>query len=562
MLIYILFYFLFRNISLQPVDASPILNITANSTTFHPLLLLSVDAASDGSTANCSCNHRSTMDIVWGCMSTIFLSPKEESWKILWRRLKTIYWTLVAPELVMIWALQQFAGAHREWTMKHAHFLQMGGFQYRDGFRTTVLYPRQFHTLLQKGEIAFPNISIEDIADKSKSDGLSKIILVTQVFWFVTQCIARLLQGLALAQLEVATLAIISCTFMLSVIWWDKPFDIRQPVFLDKIVDRTVNHSPDSTNNATETDRAATKLLFKIPASISVNNTAVFRSPMIINEGNGNEHTGIELSQSRHRSECSKWSEVPQTDTDDDTSATNKQSDISIKHGSFWTIANQVEPLSTVLSILTAIKDRVARAFREDGNVLFTLIQIVFIWTIFDPTDELLGDHKEKTKRTRISTYFVADFTDKDKNGNKSEDGDEVQEKTKSLILHTVFLSSTVVLGVVHCIAWNSDFPSTAEKTLWHTSSILTAMVPLLDAALGSFGIMCDKLADSVYKDKDWQHVCLKIVTAIAMGALLIGVLFYVMARLYLLLEAFLSLRALPPSAFKIVEWTIVFPHI
>ncbi|KAF9008029.1 hypothetical protein BDQ17DRAFT_1237368, partial [Cyathus striatus] len=197
--------------------------------------------------ANCSCNQRSMMDIVWGCMSTIFLctwssvhmnipAPKEESWKILWRRLNTIYWTLIAPELVLFFAMNQWFGARklwrryrppRHWTIKHAHFLQMGGFQYRGGHITTVLYPDQFHDHLNKGEITFPNISAEDIADKSKTDGLSKTILFSQVFWFVTQCIARHLQGLALAQLEVTTLAIISCTFILSIIWWHKPFEVR-----------------------------------------------------------------------------------------------------------------------------------------------------------------------------------------------------------------------------------------------------------------------------------------------------------------------------------------------
>ncbi|KAF9008027.1 hypothetical protein BDQ17DRAFT_1455760 [Cyathus striatus] len=537
MLIYCLFYFLFRNISLRPVDASPVLNITANSTAFHPLLLLSVDAASNGTTANCSCNQRSTMNIVWGCMSTLFLctwssvhmnipAPKEESWKILWRRLKTMYWTLVAPELVMFFAFRQWDGAntllkiHKQpgWTIKHAHFLQMGGFQYRDGHGTTVLYPDQFHAHLKKGEITFPNISAEDIADKSKADGLSKIFLVAHVFWFVTQCIARLAQGLALAQLEVTTLAVISCTFMLSIIWWRKPFDIRQP-------------PPCNTH-----------------APISANNTADFESPVFIDEGDNHEHTRIKISQSYHRSEYPECSEVLQTDTDDDTPATSKQSDVGVKHGSLWTIANQIEPFSTVLSILTAIKDTVAKAFRDDDFVVLTLIRILYIWTIFDPIGEFLGHHTEKPKTTRVSTYFSASST--------------VDTNVMNLISCVIFLLSTVVLGLVHCIAWNSDFPYTAEKTLWRTSSILTVTVPLLDTALGSFGIMCDNLYDSVDNDKGWQHVCVSIVTGAVVVVIAIGLPFYGVARLYLLLEAFLSLRALPPSAFETVEWKNFLSHM
>ncbi|KAF9008049.1 hypothetical protein BDQ17DRAFT_1221615, partial [Cyathus striatus] len=195
----------------------------------------------------CNCNQRSALDISWSCVSTLILctwvsihpnipAPTDEGWKILWRRLKTIYWAVIAPELVTFWALKQYKGAKAlwkqhnqsgcDWTMKHAHFLQMGGFHLRDGDHTTVMYPSTFHEHLNNGTISFPNVSKTDIQDKSKADGLSKIIVVAQTLWFVVQCIARHAQGLPLAQLEVTMLAIISLTFMLSLIWWEKPFNI------------------------------------------------------------------------------------------------------------------------------------------------------------------------------------------------------------------------------------------------------------------------------------------------------------------------------------------------
>ncbi|KAF9008026.1 hypothetical protein BDQ17DRAFT_1237502 [Cyathus striatus] len=314
----------------------------------------------------------------------------------------------------------------REWTTKHAHFLQMGGFQYRDGHRTTVLYPDQFHDLLQKGEIVFPNISTEDITDKSKANGLSKIILVTQVFWFVTQCIARLVQGLALAQLEVTTLSIISCTFILSIIWWHKPFDVRQPVILDKTVDMKSN-AETSTPNMEIKENVSQKL------ADEHNNASCDNCPSL-------DNVNAKADSSTSRSECSELLEVPQ---------------------------------------------------------------------------------------------IVIDYYD-----------DELQEFIIHLIFMVIFVLSTVALGLVHCIAWNSDFPSTAERTLWRISSILTATAPLLDTAI------------------DWQHVCLNIVLWVTTVVVFIGLPFYVVARLYLLMEAFLSLRALPPSAFDTVEWVYFFPHI
>ncbi|KAF9008033.1 hypothetical protein BDQ17DRAFT_1275967 [Cyathus striatus] len=563
MLIYILFYFLFRNITLPPpVEASPILNTIANSTSFQPLPRFSVDAPADCRfTSNYSFGtQRSMTDIVWGCVSTVFLctwlsihmnapAPREKSSKILWRRLKTMYWALVAPELVMLWAIRQYYGAShilkryklsdRNWTVKHAHFLQMGGFQLRDGQKTTVLYPNQFHDLLKKGEITFPNISADDIADKSKADSLSKIVLVGQILWFVAQCIARRIKRLALAQLEVTTLSIISCTFMLSILWWHKPFDIRQPFFLDKTVNMTEHKENISQVLADEHTNACEKdhLLNSIDNSAESEAAAVG----FLNNGDDNEHTGVELLQTPRRSECSEWVEVPQTDADSDTLAAKKQSDTEIQ-----------APSSAILSIINTVKYRAAKAFHKDNILLLSHCWIVFKWMIFDPIKEVVGDYKEKTERSSVSIYFAADFTHDDEDKNN----DEIKEsKIMALIPMLVLAVPPIVLGLVHCIAWWSVFPSTVEKTAWRVSSIMTTAVPLFVIAIMTLASMREEKAR---KHDERVYIVTYVVHAVAF----LGLLFYLVARLYLVVEAFLSFRALPCSAFWAVEWTSIFPHI
>lgn len=37
---------------------------------------------------------------------------------------------------------------------------------------------------------------------------------------------------------------------------------------------------------------------------------------------------------------------------------------------------------------------------------------------------------------------------------------------------------------------------------------------------------------------------------------------FYSVARAYIVIEVFVSLRALPPKAFNSVEWSVLIPHI
>src|SRR5260221_14416630 len=63
---------------------------------------------------------RSLYKIVWSCVSTTIICawvsvppnvPPSGYWKGLWRRVKMMIWTIIAPELILAWAVRQlFAG--------------------------------------------------------------------------------------------------------------------------------------------------------------------------------------------------------------------------------------------------------------------------------------------------------------------------------------------------------------------------------------------------------------------------------------------------------------------
>ena len=65
---------------------------------------------------------RTHFDIVWSCVSTLFICtwvaihpnipPQGEGHiRSLWRRIKLMLWTLVVPELILIWAYRQWSAA-------------------------------------------------------------------------------------------------------------------------------------------------------------------------------------------------------------------------------------------------------------------------------------------------------------------------------------------------------------------------------------------------------------------------------------------------------------------
>ncbi|KAF8801596.1 hypothetical protein BYT27DRAFT_7235694 [Phlegmacium glaucopus] len=203
----------------------------------------------------CTCtNQRSIWDIIWSCLATIFAcswvsihpnipGPKEKSWRITLRRVGYMFWTILAPELVIYWAMRQYFGARRiaerfrdrGWTTTHGHFLQMGGFLLFEGGepKGSLAHnygPRTFEGLVKRKRIKFPTITKEDIDYHSKSDGLAKCLVIVQTGWFVLQCIARWVEGLVITEIELVTLALAALNASMYFFWWHKPFDVRTHV--------------------------------------------------------------------------------------------------------------------------------------------------------------------------------------------------------------------------------------------------------------------------------------------------------------------------------------------
>ena len=100
-----------------------------------------------------------------------------------------------------------------------------------------VLSEKEFSELLAAGKINFPTVTVEEIEDRSKSDGFLKTIALGQTLWFVAQCIARRAQHLDLTLVELLTLSLAVLNGLMYFLWWNKPLDARCPVcvnLLDK----------------------------------------------------------------------------------------------------------------------------------------------------------------------------------------------------------------------------------------------------------------------------------------------------------------------------------------
>jgi hypothetical protein len=68
-------------------------------------------------------SKRSLYNIIYNCFSTIFICvwvsvhpnipPRQCGTKALWRQLKLMAWSLIAPEMVLVWAVKQWFAASK-----------------------------------------------------------------------------------------------------------------------------------------------------------------------------------------------------------------------------------------------------------------------------------------------------------------------------------------------------------------------------------------------------------------------------------------------------------------
>ena len=197
-------------------------------------------------------NQRGTMDIIWSCVSTLFIcvwailhlnvpAAQDNEVRIFFRRFRWMLLMIFAPELVMLYAAGQWTSARRSitdmaslgyrgWTLTHGFYADSGGFLlYSDDCVAFPVTAKQLHYLVQHEHVPMPTLSRREIWDKSKADLVAKTIATFQAGWLVTQCIARGIQHLPITILELSTLAMISCTACTAFFWMQKPLGVETP---------------------------------------------------------------------------------------------------------------------------------------------------------------------------------------------------------------------------------------------------------------------------------------------------------------------------------------------
>jgi hypothetical protein len=201
-------------------------------------------------------NIRSTASLLWTCVLTLSICvftvihinvplSSETQFSHFLRKIKWVIFAILAPELALATALQQWSTARalkrklnslsskhndgkadtkltKKFGMTYCFYAVMGGFvvdvsDIHDHYSLLTLQPLGIVELAGKGY--FLEISEKAIKDKSKADLLGKLLVCVQAVWMVIQCIGRKAEGLPISLLEIHVLVRVACALCMYALW-------------------------------------------------------------------------------------------------------------------------------------------------------------------------------------------------------------------------------------------------------------------------------------------------------------------------------------------------------
>jgi hypothetical protein len=384
------------------------------------------------------------------------------------------------------------------------------------GYKRLTLTPRGIWLLAKCGYL--PDISKDEIEDKSKADKLAKIIVCLQAGWMFVQVVSRLAADLPVTLLEVNTLGHVGCALMMYLLWWDKPRQVDEPTIMegDWIKDLGVFMFISSRISGRKGEQRQLVGPNKLPPE------TICRPHCPIH--------GVNNSESM-------------SDEDGD----------QLEKGPKPTVTRQ---LSSCSGTEEPCLERVYTIIANDGDDRHT--------QRFQYAARAIAKYKAVRKpfapRSPSDSDFIAAGEELLVSHSSNWPTFQLLDSVHSLVMGTILWAATIVYGAVHIAAWRSYFPTVAEKWLWHSSSIWVAisgiiwllvnLIAQLHPPINEFWIKFQKR--KTHWVWDWVFFPLFAVC----GAM------YIFARAYLVIEAFISIRVLPVAAYNQPGWVQAIPHL
>jgi hypothetical protein len=439
-------------------------------------------------------------------------------------------------------------GRIRKWSdinMVSAFYIVMGGFAYEvhdmsDDLPYIALTPEGF-LYFAKAKLITPDVlNDQEIADKSKADSLGKFLVCVQALWLVVNCIARKASGMATTLVELNVIVHVVVTILVYGLWWHKPLAVGNPTHLLRASanDQSAETSNDGPkgidpyllNRIVDYFQSNTAFSLKVYAEEKYEGSTLERCPADAN------HSLFEVDFQPYIPDELRF-EI-RSPKNPSTQCTIPMADSKCKSPAFILVQGQ------------------QLVFKEHRMLVEAPEQCLVISKDFlHLLDSEIWKLRRRGEKQGFSDYdwllvFYGITTTDPWNV-------AVQGSLCDFPLNTGFQFMAELLSCVyagcHATAWSSHFPTYIERWIWRASCIiLAAAIPILS----SQAIVATWILD---RGPSWAHTPVLFWSFFLAGLIAVP---YILARLYIPVEAFIATRSLPLGAFDTVDWAQFWPHV
>lgn len=477
--------------------------------------------------------------------------------------------------------------------MVHSFYAGMGGFVFDPPDRTLEkaapfiqshrrlhVTPRGVQLLARCGLL--PRITTGDIMDKSKTDGSGKVICCAQVLWMVIQAITRVAVDLPVTPLETNTIGHVVCALINYILWWNKPRWIKEPTvlrgewtqpmcaFMYMSSQVSAEHRVDRDllrDFGVRAEMASVLYLSgdkKKPASCEVASQEAGR-PMPRDSCTSQSSSTAVQTPSNSRplfdSQAKRGHMVPRSNFD------HRSEQQNVTEEAVTEVAEQVRQRRWYLACKALHRHQALRERLEPKELNEDDLRYRDALRLYP---EMPDRVKQQFERRCDEESSVAGAWPREAMVCRSEElvverprnwpGDDLVRDMQGHLMGMVLWNASTIYGAIHLAGWNEIFPTALESWFWKASAMYIIFSGVLWSLLNLLGHMSGKIWWYWYEilaggKSRRSHVLLYVLCAI-------GGILYVVARTYLVVEAFVSVRALPAAAYQSPSWVLTVPHV
>jgi len=414
--------------------------------------------------------------------------------------------------------------------------------------RRLTLTPRGVGLLAECGLL--PEISREEIGDKSKADDLAKALVCLQAGWMVIQVIGRIVYGLPVTLLEINTIGHVICTFVIYILWWHKPKLVKEPTSLRGDWTQAMCAYMWMSSRMSDPCWKEMPIFGQEPLPELANLAFYPCDPANDVRGLSCLEPTLESANGSTKSDV-RDSVVPVTDSEEHLLSASPGFAYKDNFGYLGPIAQQ----RLVKSTAEALHEASLPSLEHDAPperwrlALDAMHKFPAICTRLN-----LDKDNARDQRYRLNTEELL----QERATNWHSPG--LLSNFRGVLMGMALWFASIAFGGVHAAAWNGYFPSTLECRLWRFCSVYIMASGVLWLCINFLG----QLSRSF--DKYWDNILARraswpIYVILGFLCTICG-LAYGFARIFLITEAVVSLRRLPVAAYNTPDWSQVIPHL